>query len=169
MSTSDLFLALIILTCIILVLILVYFLHYCFKRDQHKRQKLLQQEPQHRHHSHDDIETGLPLPLYAHKVDIERPDIQHPYEDRDGDGLQRLSRLTTVAPSMELLPQIRTSGSSERAEDWLERRQSRVVDGNGKVAAKSGVMKKEKGVEAEKANAMVGEKDVIETKSGIEK
>ncbi|KAH7076815.1 hypothetical protein BKA63DRAFT_565190 [Paraphoma chrysanthemicola] len=173
MSTYDLFLALIILTCIILVLILVYFLHYCIKRDQQKREKLRQQEPQHHLHSHDDIETGLSLPDYTHKVDVERPDIQHPHEDGDGDGVQRLSRLTTVAPSMELLPQIRTSGSSERAEDWLERRESRVVDGNGngngKVTAKSGVVKKEKGIEAEKTNAVVGEKDIIETKGRIDK
>tara|TARA_R110002003_G_scaffold59_10_gene5292 strand:+ start:252 stop:737 length:486 start_codon:yes stop_codon:yes gene_type:complete len=118
MSTYDLFLALIVLTCLILVLILVYFLHYCIKRDQ-ERQNLPQHPP-------DDDEAALPIPLYAQKVQTSRPDIEHPYNDEQ----QRLSRLTTVAPSIELLPEIRTSGSSERAEDWLERRSSRLVDGD---------------------------------------
>jgi hypothetical protein len=117
MSTYDLFLALIVLTCLILVLILVYFLHYCIKRDQERQN--LPQLPQ-------DDEVALPIPLYAQKVQTSRPDIEHPYNDEQ----QRLSRLTTVAPSIELLPEIRTSGSSERAEDWLERRSSRLVDGD---------------------------------------
>lgn len=145
MSTYDLSLALIVLTCLILVLVLVYFLYYCIKRAQQKRKNLSTQDLHHVHrtHTHKNVGHDLSLPLYTPKVEIERSDIENPYGDRAGDGLQRLSRLTTVAPSIDLLPQIRTSGSSERAEDWLERRERGDVDGNeignGKVVTKNGI------------------------------
>jgi len=51
-----------------------------------------------------------------------RPQIQHDHYKEQ----QRLSHLTTITPSIELLPEIRTS--SERADDWLERKDSRIAE-----------------------------------------
>ena len=46
----------------------------------------------------------------------------------NGSDDSRLSRLTIVAPSIELLPEIKTN--KDRAEDWLDGRESRTTDGD---------------------------------------
>jgi hypothetical protein len=100
------FLALTILSCIILVLVLVLLLHYSIGR--HRRRQA---------HANPPVETDLPIQLLC------QTEIPHPnYYGQD-----RLSHLTTVAPSIELLPEIRTS--SERAENWLERRDGWTAEG----------------------------------------
>jgi hypothetical protein len=104
-TTYDLFLTLIILTSIIIVLILILLLSHFIKR-----------HPKYQPHTNVNLENGLS----THQ--LSRPEIQHQH----GDEQRRLSYLTTVAPSIELLPEIRTS--SERAEDWLERRDDRIMD-----------------------------------------
>lgn len=106
-ATYNLFLTLTILTSIIIVLILILLLTHFIKRHQ-------KCQP----HTNANLENGLP----THQ--LSRPEIQHQHCDAQ----QRLSYLTTVAPSIELLPEIRTS--SERAEDWLERRDDRTMDGD---------------------------------------
>lgn len=113
-NTTDLFLALIILTCLVLALVLLLLLNHCIKR--HKRTP---PEPEGR-----DTEAGtesIPIEEALHPSISE---LHHPCYNEQ----QRLSNLTAVAPSIELLPEIRTS--SERAEDWLERRDSRFVTGD---------------------------------------
>jgi hypothetical protein len=100
-----LFIALIILTCVILVLILILMFHFFISRYQKRR--TLTNPP---------LESGLAIQKIPH-TGVLQPDYN---------GHERLSHLTTAAPSIELLPEIRTS--SERAEDWLERRESRIVE-----------------------------------------
>jgi hypothetical protein len=107
MSIHSLFLALIILTCVILVLILVLLLSSCIKaRDKPRTSR--------------DIEDHASTPDQA--IHPCRPQIQHDHYNEK----RRLSHLTTITPSIELLPEIRTS--SERVDDWLERKDSRVVE-----------------------------------------
>jgi hypothetical protein len=134
-----LFLALIILSCIIIVLVLVLLLHYSIIR--HRRRQS---------HSDPPVETDLPIQLVCHT------EIPHPHYY----GQDRLSHLTTVAPSIELLPEIRTS--SERAEDWLERRDSRMAEGS-LIMKKSNVLDaKKEGTSMWDAKDVKGETKVIE-------
>jgi hypothetical protein len=107
MSFRSLFLALIILTCVVLVLILVLLLSNCIKA----------REKSTLHRSSRDVES---TPEQAIRPSC--PQIQHEHYNEQ----QRLSHLTTITPSIELLPEIRTS--SERADDWLERKDSRTVE-----------------------------------------
>ncbi|KAF2831393.1 hypothetical protein CC86DRAFT_138814 [Ophiobolus disseminans] len=115
-NVHDLFLALIVLTCIILVLLLILLLNHCIKR--HTKNIAPTQSR--------DVETGCKTPVQQqHPSYPARPKIQREHYSEQ----QRLPRLTTITPAVELLPEIRTS--SERADDWLERRDSRMMDGDG--------------------------------------
>jgi hypothetical protein len=134
-----LFLALIILSCMILVLVLVLLLHYSISRHR-KRQS----------HTDSPVETNLPIQLVCHT------EIPHPHYY----GQDRLSHLTTVAPSIELLPEIRTS--SERAEDWLERRDSRMADGGLDMKKNKSLGTKKEDAITWSAESMKGEIKVTE-------
>jgi hypothetical protein len=105
MDTRNLFIVLIFLTCLLLVLVMGYIVNHHYRRNR---------KPQA------DVENNPPPQQQS------RPGILREHYDEE----QRLSHLTTVAPSIELLPGIRTSTSSDRAEDWLERRDSRIIDGD---------------------------------------
>ncbi|KAH8732809.1 hypothetical protein GQ44DRAFT_696474, partial [Phaeosphaeriaceae sp. PMI808] len=107
-NTYDIFLSLIIIVCIVLVLIVVFLLNRLIRRYRRN------------------------LARHQHQLDIESSGESAPphleLQQERYDELQRLSYLTTAAPSMELLPVIRTN--SERVEDWLERRGSRLAEGD---------------------------------------
>jgi hypothetical protein len=109
--TTDLFLALIVLTSSILILILVYILVRLVNR---KKAKACQ-------HQHQDLESRL-LDLDDGRQSrlsqrISRQQIQQEhYED-----LQQRYSSVPPSPSIELLPEIKTSSSDERASEWLER------------------------------------------------
>jgi hypothetical protein len=105
MNTNNLFVALIFLTCLLLVVIVGYIVNHHYRRNR-KRPV--------------DVESDLS----THQQN--RPATLREHNDDE----QRLSHVTTVAPSVNLLPEIRTSTSSNRAEYWLERRDSRVMDGD---------------------------------------
>jgi hypothetical protein len=108
MDIHNLFYALIVLMCAILVLVLLLLFTHCLKN---KKKSTI-------HHASRDVEATPSDP-----DQMSRPQVQHEhYIDQ-----QRLSHLTTITPSIELLPEIRTS--SERAENWLERRDSRLTEG----------------------------------------
>lgn len=101
MDYQNLFIALIILVCLLIVLFAVYVLNHHVKRDR----KLSTQEQ--------DVEIQANL----HAAGI---------VPENGSDDSRLSRLTVVAPSIELLPEIKTN--KDRAEDWLDRRDSRATN-----------------------------------------
>lgn len=115
----NLFLALIVLTCVVLVLLLVLLLNHCIKR--HDRRT---------HNSQDLERLSSNTPEEEHPS---RPQVQHEHYSEQ----QRLSQPSngTITPSIELLPEIRTS--SERAEDWLERRDSRFMESDVMKAPKT--------------------------------
>jgi hypothetical protein len=103
--TTDLFLALIVLTSIILILILVYCLIRFINR--HKAPTC-----HHLHQQHPDtvldVENGRQS----------RQQIQQEYVE----DLQRRYSSVPPSPCMQLLPEIKTSESSDgRASEWLER------------------------------------------------
>jgi hypothetical protein len=107
MYTYNLFIALIVLTCLLIIMFAGYLLNHhvrCERRIQ----------CQHPHH---DLEANIPTCNQPH------PNVSQ--QDRND---QRLSHLTTAAPSIELLPEIRTG--SGHAEDWLDRRDSQIMDGD---------------------------------------
>jgi hypothetical protein len=108
MDMYNLFIALIVLICLLIIIFLGYVLNHHVRREP--KSQTTQRE--------NDIEANLPTQRPS------RPEVLHEHYDQE----QRLSHLTTVAPSIELLPEIRTS--SDRAEDWLDRRDSRVTDGD---------------------------------------
>jgi hypothetical protein len=107
--TTDLFLALIVLTSSILILILVYILVRLVNR---KKAKVCQ---------HQDLESRL-LDLEDGRQSrlsqrLSRQQIQQEhYED-----LQQRYSSVPPSPSIELLPEIKTSSSDDRASEWLER------------------------------------------------
>jgi hypothetical protein len=103
MNTNNLFVALIFLTCLLLVVVVGYILNHHYRRNR--------KPPV-------DVESDPP----THQQ--KRPEILREHKDED----QRLSHVTTVAPSVNLLPEIRTSTNSNRAEDWLQRRDSWVME-----------------------------------------
>jgi hypothetical protein len=107
MDTYNLLIALIVLTCLLIVFFTIYLVNHHVRR---QRKPALQEV---------DLENNTP----AHAAQA-RPDTLHEHYDEQ----QRLSHITTVAPSIELLPEIRTS--SERAENWLERSDSQVAKGD---------------------------------------
>jgi hypothetical protein len=106
MDTYNLLVALIVLTCLFIVFFTIYVLNHHVKR---QRKSQLQ-----------DLDLENSTSVHSQP----RPEILHEHYNEQ----HRLSHLTTVAPSIELLPEIRTS--SERAENWLERRDSQVADGD---------------------------------------
>ncbi|KAF1912326.1 hypothetical protein BDU57DRAFT_422180, partial [Ampelomyces quisqualis] len=108
MDTYNLFVALIVLTCLLIVMFSIYLLNHYVRRERKS------QTQQHEN----DVEANRS----THRPS--RPEFLHEHYDDQ----QRLSHLTTVAPSIELLPEIRTS--SDRADDWLDRRDSRIADGD---------------------------------------
>jgi hypothetical protein len=107
MDTYNLLIALIVLTCLLIIMFIVYLLNHHVRRERNV-------ENQH----HVDLEASIPT------YDPSRPKVSQELRNDE----QRLSHLTTVAPSIELLPEIRTR--SERAEDWLDRRDSWTIDGD---------------------------------------
>jgi hypothetical protein len=99
-NTADLFLALIVLTSLVFVLIFFYTITLCIKRH---RKAIQQPIP--------DIEINAqPTPQ-----PMSRQQLQYEHYNRQ-------ERIATRTPSIELLPEIRTS--NDRADDWLERRDS---------------------------------------------
>jgi hypothetical protein len=107
MDTYNLLIALIVLTCLLIIMFIVYLLNHHVRRERNV-------ESQH----HADIEANIAT------YNPSRPKVSQELRNDE----QRLSHLTTVAPSIELLPEIRTS--SERAEDWLDHRDSRIIEGD---------------------------------------
>ena len=107
--TTDLFLALIVLTSAILILILVYIIVHLVGR---KKVKICQ---------HQDLESRL-LDLedgrrsrLSQRLSRQQMQQEH-YED-----LQQRYSSVPPSPSIELLPEIKTSSSDDRASEWLER------------------------------------------------
>jgi hypothetical protein len=110
-STYDLFIALIILTCLVLLLIITCILVQCIR--QHKTAQRQQQCI--------DIEASQPIreELPPRPVSRAQSQYEHYYQQE---------RLSMRTPSIELLPEIRTS--NDRADDWLERRGSKLDGGD---------------------------------------
>ena len=106
-TTTSLFLALIVLTSSILVLILVYILVRLVNR---KKIKACQ-------HQHEDLESRLLDIEDGRQSRLSRQQIQQEhYED-----LQQRYSSAPASPFIELLPEIKTSSSEDRASEWLER------------------------------------------------
>lgn len=103
MDYQNLFIALLILVCLFIVLLAVYVLNHHVKRDR-------KSPPQEQ-----DVEI---------QANITEGGVLRENDSDDS----RLSRLTIVAPSIELLPEIKTN--KDRAEDWLDGRDSRTTDGD---------------------------------------
>jgi hypothetical protein len=106
MDTYNLLIALIVLTCLLIVFFTIYLVNHHVRR---QRKPALQDV---------DLENNTSAHAQA------RPDALHENYDEQ----QRLSHISTVTPSIELLPEIRTS--SERAENWLERSDSQIAEGD---------------------------------------
>lgn len=109
MDYRNLFIALIILVCLLIVLFAIYVLNHHVKRDR-------KTPPSSDHNG--DLEANLS----SHQTARAGVTQEHSSDE------SRLSRLTIVAPSIELLPEIKTN--KDRAEDWLDRRDSRATDGD---------------------------------------
>jgi hypothetical protein len=107
--TTDLFLALIVLTSSILILILVYIPIRLVNR---KKAKACQ---------HQDLESRL-LDLEDGRTSrlSQRLSRQQTQQEHYEDLQQRYSSIPP-SPSIELLPEIKTSSSDDRASEWLER------------------------------------------------
>jgi hypothetical protein len=105
MDYHNLFIALIFLATFLLIIITGYIVNHHYRRDRKPQVDIENDPPEH--------PRSRPATVREH------------YDEE-----QRLSHLTTVAPSIELLPEIRTSKSSDRGEDWLERRDSRIMEGD---------------------------------------
>ncbi|RMZ66696.1 hypothetical protein GMOD_00002056 [Pyrenophora seminiperda CCB06] len=107
--TTDLFLALIVLTSTILVLLLIYFLIRFKNRDNHIDLH------------HQDVEPGLLDPESGRELRLSyRLSRQQIQQEHYKDPRQHLSS-APPSPSIELLPEIETSSSDDRADEWLER------------------------------------------------
>jgi hypothetical protein len=106
MDTYNLLIALIVLTCLLIVFFTIYLVNHHVRR---QRKSSLQEI---------DLENNTSARAQP------RPDALREHYDEQ----QRLSHITTVTPSIELLPEIRTS--SERAENWLERSDSQIAEGD---------------------------------------
>lgn len=111
MEYRNLFIALIFLVTLLLIVVTGYIVNHNYRRNR---------KPQV------DVENDADNDPPEHPRSRPATVREHYNEE------QRLSHLTTVAPSIELLPEIRTSKSSDRAEDWLERRGSRIMEGDPK-------------------------------------
>ncbi|KAF1830218.1 hypothetical protein BDW02DRAFT_573269 [Decorospora gaudefroyi] len=106
--TTNLFLALIVLTSTILILILVYLLVRFINR--HKVKICEHQHPT----PSVDLEDGRCTRL-SDRLSRQQIQQEH-YED-----LQRRYSSVPPSPSIELLPEIKTSSCDDRASEWLER------------------------------------------------
>jgi len=111
MEYRNLFIALIFLVTLLLIVVMGYIVNHNYRRDRKPQVDV-----------ENDAENDAPEHPQSRPATVR----EHYNEE------QRLSHLTTVAPSIELLPEIRTSKSSDRAEDWLERRDSRITEGDPK-------------------------------------
>ncbi|EFQ92342.1 hypothetical protein PTT_10590 [Pyrenophora teres f. teres 0-1] len=108
-TTTDLFLALVVLTSTILVLMLIYFFIRFISRDKLKNCQNQDLEPGLR-----DPEPGQESGL---SYRLSRQQIQHEhYED-----LQQRYSSAPPSPAIELLPEIKTDSIDDRASEWLER------------------------------------------------
>jgi hypothetical protein len=110
-TTTSLFLALIVLTSSILILILVYIL---VRLTNKQKAKACQ-------HQHQDLESRL-LDLEDGRQSrlSQRLSRQQIQQEHYGD-LQRRYSSGPPSPSIELLPEIKTSSSEDRTSEWLER------------------------------------------------
>jgi hypothetical protein len=108
MDNYNLLIALLVLVCLFIVLFGVYVLNHHIKRTRKSPSQ----------GQNGDLEANLS----SHRSTRSGVIQEHSSDD------SRLSRLTIVAPSMELLPEIKTN--KDRAEDWLDRRDSRVEGGD---------------------------------------
>ena len=106
--TTDLFLALIVLTSTILAVILVYLIIHIVKRNKKTPCSHQDIEPRLL-----DLETGRESRL-SHRLSRQQIQQEH-YEDL----MQHYSSVPP-SPSIELLPEIKTSSSDDRASEWLE-------------------------------------------------
>ncbi|EDU50791.1 hypothetical protein PtrSN002B_003625 [Pyrenophora tritici-repentis] len=108
-TTTDLFLALIVLTSTILVLMLIYFFIRFISRDKIKDCQ------------HQELDSGLldPEPgresRLLHRLSRQQIQQEH-YED-----LHRRYSSAPSSPAIELLPEIKTESVDDRASEWLER------------------------------------------------
>jgi hypothetical protein len=102
-NTADLFLALIVLTSLVFVLVFFYTITLCVKRHRKATQQSIL-----------DVEINAqPAPQ-----PVSRQQLQYEHYTRQ-------ERIAIRTPSIELLPEIRTS--NDRADDWLERRESTLL------------------------------------------
>ena len=108
-AKTDLFLALIILTSTILVLMLTYFLIRFITRDKHNNLQ------------HQDLEPGLLDPEPDRESRLENRLSRQQIQQEHYADLQQHYPSTPPSPSIELLPEIRTSSTDDRASEWLER------------------------------------------------
>jgi hypothetical protein len=106
---TNLFLALIVLTSTILILMVAYLAVRLINR--HKKKAC--QQPAHEP-TLLDVESGRESRL-SHRLSRQQIQKEH-YED-----LQQRYSSVPPSPSIELLPEIKTSSSDERASEWLER------------------------------------------------
>lgn len=108
MDNYNLLIALLILVCLFIVLLGVYVLNHHVKRNKKKPSQ----------DRNEDLEANP----------SRRPSLHSGVLQENSSDDSRLSRLTIVEPSIELLPEINTN--KDRAEDWLDRRDSRATDGD---------------------------------------
>jgi hypothetical protein len=106
MNIYNLLIALLVLTCLLIIFFTVYLVNHHVRR---QRKPALQDDV--------DLENNT-FP----RADA-RPDSMHEQYDEQ----QRLSHITTEVPSIELMPEIRTS--SERAEHVSERSDIQIAEG----------------------------------------
>lgn len=117
-AKADLFLALIILTSTILVLMLTYFLIRFVNRYKHNNLQ------------HQDLEPGLLDPESGRESRLENHLSRQQIQQEHYADLQQQHPSVTPSPSIELLPEIKTSSSDDRASEWLERG---AIDGGIRV------------------------------------
>lgn len=106
--TTDLFLAFIVLTSTILAVILAYLIIHIVQRNKKPPCSHQELEPRIL-----ELETGRESRL-SHRLSRQQIQQEH-YEDL----MQHYSSVPP-SPSIELLPEIKTSSSDDRASEWLE-------------------------------------------------
>jgi hypothetical protein len=139
MNTHNLFIALIFLTCLLLILVSGYILNHHYRRNR---------------------KTPVDVEIDPPEHQLSRPENLREHYDE-----QRLSHVTTVASSIELLPEIRSSTGSDHEESWLEG-SGQVMDGDSRLETYEVLGVKDENMP--KWNLRDGKKDIAEI-SGDEK
>lgn len=107
--TTDLFLALVILTSMVLVLVLLYFLIRCVKRHEALP------------HSERSVEGGQGIRREQHPHRRSRSQIQQEHHNKQQHYMWQQC-FSSLPPAIELLPKAKIS--EDKAEEWLERGKS---------------------------------------------